>query len=286
MPVKAAFTLTPAESRRLIAKAVVKMPEVQAALEKGYVILPGSTANAYIVEELLGRSIPPASYTAGIVCHRLLCVTPPEARDAHIPTILYKGEVVNKSIREALDDFHLETVIIKGANAIDPAGNVGVITSGFDGGTVPQIIGTVTSQGLKLIVPVGLEKLVASVPDAAKVTGAKTLDYSMGADFGMYSLSNTVPVTEIEAFKILFDAEAVHVASGGQGDTAGAVVLIVMGEDDQVKAAIDLVESIKGEPEAAPLKSVCVSCAYACRYAGIEEEDLPAWLQKTAEDLA
>ncbi|MBM3187273.1 MAG: hypothetical protein FJZ90_00945, partial [Chloroflexi bacterium] len=190
---KAAFTLTPSESRRLIAKAIVQMPAVRTALERAYVILPGSTINAYIVQELLGREVAPARFTAGIVTHRLLCVTDVADRDAGIPTILYKGQVVNKTIREALDDFYRETVVIKGANAIDHEGNVGVITSGFDGGTVAAIIGTMTSQGLKLIAAVGLEKLVPSVKDSARYTGAKTLDYTMGADFGMYCLTDAIP---------------------------------------------------------------------------------------------
>ncbi len=137
---KAAFTLTPPESRRLIAKAVAQMPAVQAALKNAYVIIPGSTANAYVVQELLGRDVAPAAFTAGTICHRLLCVTNPGDRDAHIPTILHKGQPVQKTMAEALSDFHRDTVIIKGANAIDPEGNVGVITSGFDGGTVAAMI--------------------------------------------------------------------------------------------------------------------------------------------------
>lgn len=283
---KAAFTLTPPESRRLLAKAVAAMPEVQAALENAYVIIPGSTANAYVVEELLGREIPKATFTAGIITHRLLCVTDVDDRDAQIPTILYKGEPCGKSIREALDDFHIETVIIKGANAIDLDGNVGVITSGFDGGTVPVILGTATSQGLNIIVPVGLEKLVPSVVESSAAAGAKTLDYSMGADFGMYCLPNTLPITEIDALDILFDVDAVHVASGGTGDSHGAVVLIIEGADANVKAAIECIEDIKGEPPAAPLKGTCETCRYACRFAGTKEEDLPAWLQKVDVDVA
>jgi hypothetical protein len=40
---RAVFTLTPAESKRLIAKAVVQMEEVQVANERGYVIIAGGT---------------------------------------------------------------------------------------------------------------------------------------------------------------------------------------------------------------------------------------------------
>ena len=159
---KAASTLTPAESKRLLAKAVVQMPEVRAALEKAYVILPGGTTNAFVAQELLGRDVVPARFTAGIVTHGMLCVTNPQDRAA-LPDHPAQGQVVDKTIRQALDDFHRETVIIKGANAVDPEGHVGVITSGFDGGTVAAIWGTVTSQGLNIIAPVGLEKLVRSV---------------------------------------------------------------------------------------------------------------------------
>ena len=276
---KAVFTLTSAESRRLIAKGVVQMPEMKAALEAAYVILNGGTTNAFVAQELLGRYVEPGRFTAGINTNGLLCVTNPAER-IPFPIILHKGQVVQKTIREALDDFHRETVVIKGANAIDPEGNVGVITAGFDGGTVPQILGTITSQGLKLIVPVGLEKLVKSVKESASYVGAKTFDYSMGADFGMFCLTNATPVTEIEALRILCGVEAKHIASGGIGGSEGSVVLAIMGEDANVKAAIALVESIKGEKPVASFKGDCETCRYACRFAKTKEADLPAWLQR------
>jgi hypothetical protein len=283
--VKAVFTLTPAESKRLLAKAVVKMPAVRAALEQAYVILPGGTTNAFVAQELLGWDVVPARFTAGISTHGLLCVTDPADRQP-FPIILHKGQVVNKTIREALDDFHRATVIIKGANAVDPDGHVGVITSGFDGGTVAAIWGTVTSQGLNIIAPVGLEKLVTSVCDSALYTGAKTFDYAIGADFGMYCIIKATVVTEIEALRILFNVDAKHVASGGIGGSEGAVVLVMMGEDAAVQEAIALIESIKGEPPVRPMKGTCAACRYACRFAGTQEADLPAWLQRTSWDIA
>ncbi len=275
---KAVFTLTPAESKRLIAKAVVRMPQMQAALEKAYVILGGGTTNAFIAEELLGKPVEPARFAAGISTNGVLCVTAAKDRLPY-PVIFYKGQVVQKTVREAFDDFHKETVVIKGANAVDAEGNVGVITAGFDGGTVPQIIGTVTSQGLTLIAPVGLEKLVPSVKEASLLTGAKTFDYCLGADFGMFCLVNAKVVTELEALKIMFGVEARLVAAGGVGGSEGAVVLVVTGEDNAVKAALSLVESIKGEKPMAGLKNVCETCRYACRFKGTKEADLPAWLR-------
>jgi len=280
---KAMFVLTPAESKRLIARAVVRMPEVQTALEKAYVCVVGGTTNGFIAQELAGLDIEPQRYTAGTSTQRVLCVTPADQRDARIPLVLYQGQVVEKSLKEVFEDFHLETVLIKGANAVDPEGNVGIITSGFDGGTVAATIGYMTSTGMRYVFPVGLEKLIPSVPDAVRWTGSKTFDYSMGAHFGMYCLNNGIVVTEIQALEILAGVEASQVAAGGIGGSEGAVVLAVRGEQEAVRQAIEIVESIKGEPPVPAFKGVCRDCPYdRCAYHGLEEEELPAWLQSAA----
>ena len=279
---KFVFTLTPAESRRLIAKAVVAMEEVKKARESAYVIVLSGVTNALVAQELLGRrDIKPQHSTVGTSTQGVLCITNPQERDAVMPLILYKGQVVKKTPAEALQDFHRETVVIKGANAIDPEGNVGVITAGFDGGSVAQVIGYVTSKGLKFITAVGLEKLVPSVKQAAQAVGASTIDYSLGADFGMYCLSNVDAVTEIRALKLLCGVDTVHVASGGIGGNEGAVVLASVGSEGSVKKAISLVESIKGEPALPALKGTCENCRYAyCVFYQKKEEELPHWLQK------
>jgi hypothetical protein len=275
---KAAFTLIPTESRRLIAKAVVQMEEIKIAKEKAYIILCGGTTNGYIAQELLGkRNVEPQRFTAGTSTHRLLCVTDADKR-IPFPIILHKGEISSKTLPEALQDFRIDTVLIKGANAVDPEGNVGVITSGFDGGTIAATIGPVTSQGLKYIFAVGLEKMVASVKEAAAWAGAKTLDYTIGADFGMYCIPNGTVVTEIQALKILANVEAKHIASGGVGESAGAVVLVIKGEEADVRKAIFIVESIKGEPLLKGFKGTCEKCRYACKFAGKKVEELPEWL--------
>jgi hypothetical protein len=276
---KAAFTLIPSESKRLIGKGVAQMAEVKLANEKGYVIVNGGTTNAYVAQELLGSKEPtPQKYTAGTSTHRTLCVTDADKRTP-FPIIFYKGERSSKTLSEALNDFHKETVIIKGANAIDAKGRVGVISSGFDGGTMGATLGTAVSQGLKYIVPVGLEKLVPCVEEACACTGAKTLDYTMGADFGMFLIPNAKVVTEIEALNILADVEAKHVASGGVGESAGAVVLVIEGPKENIKEAISIIEAIKGEPVLPGFKGTCEVCHYNCCFAGKKLDELPEWLR-------
>jgi hypothetical protein len=275
---KAAFTLIPAESRRLIAKAVVQMEEVKTAMEKAYVILNGGTSNGYIAQELFGmKDLKPETFTAGTNSHRLLCVTEAAGRTP-FPIIYHRGKPSSATLKEALNDFHKETVVIKGANAVDPNGRAAVIAAGFDGGTMGATLGTVVSQGLKYIVPVGLEKLVASVDCCTAFTGAKTFDYTMGADFGMFCIPNALVVTEIEALKILAGVEAMHVASGGIGESAGSVVLVARGDRECVQKAVSLIESIKGEPTIPGFKGNCGTCPYRCVYAGKKPEQLPAWL--------
>ena len=173
--------------------------------------------------------------------------------------------------------------MIKGANAVDMDGYVGVITSGFDGGTIPRIIGTVTSKGLKYIAPVGLEKLVPSVQAAAKALGgASHIDISLGADPGMYCIANTTIITEIQAIKILFGCDAALVCCGGVGGNEGAVTLAVDGEKDRIQDMVAFLEqNIKGEPPVKGNKGICEICRYRfCRYCGKKPEELPEWMKK------
>lgn len=275
---KAVFTLVPSESRRLLAKATVELEEVKIAKEKAYIILCGGVTNGFVAQELLGIETDPQRCTAGISSKRMLCVTPEEERHI-LPMVVYKGKPVDMTIQEAFEDFYSETVVIKGGNAIDLEGNVGVITSGFDGGTVAATIGTVTSTGLKYIFPIGLEKLVPSVREAVEYVGSKTFDYSLGANFGMYCLVKGDLITEIEALKVLANVEAKQVAAGGVGGSEGAVVLVIWGEDEDVKKAISIIESIKGEPPVKGLVGNCETCPYDCRYQGFKFEDLPEYMR-------
>lgn len=278
------FTLTSSESRRLIAKAVVQMPEFKAAWKNAYVLLAGGTSNAFIAQELLGRdAVDPALCTVGISTDGMLCVTNPDSRKS-FPNVFFKGEAQpEKTLADGLNDYHPETVFIKGANAVDKDGFVGVITSGFDGGTIPHVIGTVTSKGLKYITPVGLEKLVFSVRDSAKALGgASHIDISMGADPGMYCLGNTTVITEIQAIKILFSCEASLVCCGGVGGNEGAVTLTADGDEEKIKVLTDFLETqVKGEPPVHGNKGICETCRYRfCRYCGKKPEELPDWMKK------
>ena len=84
-------------------------------------------------------------------------------------------------------------------------------------------------------------------------------------------------------------------ASGGASGTEGAVVLVAEGDKAEVKAAIRIVEAVKGEPALQPRKGVCEICGVAspvqsadyetaglpkrCPYEKMPEADLPDYLK-------
>jgi len=54
---KAIIVLSASESKRLIAKGIAKLPEIQRAYREGVIGLPLCTTNAYIYDEQSGKSI-------------------------------------------------------------------------------------------------------------------------------------------------------------------------------------------------------------------------------------
>ncbi len=244
--VTAIFALTPSESKRLIAKAVAVLPEVQKAYREGWLVISRGTTNAYLAEEILGLKVPKYNYCAGIICDGALKTTSREER--MLPYVLHKGQPTDMTTDEAVKYFGADDVFVKGANAVDPWGNAGVLVGDEKGGTIGGALGSLAARGSHLIVPVGLEKLIPSVPEAARVCGIKRFKYALDMAVGLVPIVTARVVTEIQALALLAGVKATHVGSGGIGGSEGAVALVVEGTDEQVQRAWDLVQAIKGEP--------------------------------------
>lgn len=238
--------VVPSESKRLIAKGVLALPEVKRALKEGLFVVSRGTTTAYIAEEILGLKLPKANCTAGIITERRLAVTIPEKGLG--PWVFRRGVKIEESAEEALKQFTATDVSVKGANAIDPQGNVGVLAANDFGGTIGSIWPVLAARGSHLIVPAGLEKMIASVVDASWACGNKLFKYVMGTRVALMPVVSAKVVTEIQALEILTGVHAIHVSSGGVGGSEGAVVIALEGSDETVKRAFDLVKSVKGEP--------------------------------------
>ncbi len=255
-------TLTVSEGKRLIAKGVMKLPSVQQALKEGTIIIAGGTTNGFIAEELTGVGIDKERYTAGVICQGRLCVTPPERRIN--PLVLKKGQAVDSDWQTALQDFTHKDVFIKGGNALDPAGNVGVLMANREGGTIGKALPIVVARGSKLILPLGLEKLIPSVLDAAASLGIDALDDGMGLKVGLMSVSYGQVITEIEALQLLGGLEKViPVAAGGIGGSEGSLTLLLEGNKEAVDLAYSIANSLKGEPPLPENKRAC-PCQQPC----------------------
>jgi hypothetical protein len=274
---QALFTLTPSESKRLLGKAVASMPEVQHAKENGYLVVGRGSTNAFILEELLNSKMDKERYAAGQVIRGAFCVLPTGLRAK--PVILHKGEVLNVEPGAVIDKLTPGDVLIKGANAVDPFGNVGVVMAGPGGGMMGQFYMALKAQGVATIYPVGLEKLIPSVEEAARYGGKMLIGRSIGCRVGMALVADGRIVTEIEAIEILSDLKAVHYASGGWGGAEGSITLIVEGEEDDVNRCLDFIEGIKGEPPLPAVKGTCKGCGAPCSFDGKEEKELPVYLR-------
>lgn len=244
---RATVVLNPAASKRLIGKAVAALPEVQDAYLRGRLSISTGTTCKYVVEELTGDNIEPYRYSVGMIANSTLTSSVPEDRDC--PRFLVKGEL-QKDL-EALkffDQFEKGDVVIKGGNAVDPEGNAGVIVANNQGGTIGGVLSFLSVRGIPLIMPIGLEKSIASVIDASSGWGQLTQSRSMGLDIWLYPVTCGLVVTEIEALGILAGVAARHVGSGGVAGSEGAVVLLIEGRKKDVEKAWDIVQSVKDEP--------------------------------------
>ena len=298
---KSLFVFTPTESKRLIGKAVAAMDEVKTALKKANILVSHGSTSVYVLEEILGKEqllklMSPATYLSGIIIRGTLCATLGSEKP---PVVLLKKGVVTPpapTMSEMLRDFGADSVVIKGASAVDLEGDAGVLVSNPEGGTIGWAIGSIWARGIRLITPVGLEKLVPSVKKSVSLCGQYTFDYVQGRNVGMIPLTGANVVTEIAALRILTGVEGYLIASGGVSGSEGSVTIVVEGNREPMSKAIKLVESIKGEPPINFRKGICEICVHQsptqpkdfdtsafpkyCQFQGVKEEDLPGYLRK------
>jgi len=246
----AEVVLTPSESKRLIGKAVASMEVVKETLKSGLIIIIKGTTNSYVAEEILKKPIEKERYGRGVVVPVGLSYLPDEES---VPDVIIENGKIRKdlTLEEANKMLKTGDVLIKGANALDSDGITGVFVARApvtDGGTVGRSLGTVVGRGVTFIVPVSLEKLISiSIREVVTQLNDKEVNLAMGLAVNMMPTMGKV-VTEIEAFEILAGVEAVNIGAGGVGGAEGARVFLLKGDEEAVKTAFNLIQSVKGEP--------------------------------------
>lgn len=232
------ITLTPSESKRIIAMGVKKLPVIQQALKKGIILITLGTTNAYVAEELTGKKIDHARYAAGYIDGTTTVVP----QDKRLPAIALKnGKEVNADT--IINEMTSQDVVIKGANAIDRNGVAGVMMANPVGGTTGSILGTVMAKGINLVIPVGLEKSIPySVIESSKRIGIQRCSKATGLPVGMMPLCGKV-VTEVEALTLLGAEDVFPIGAGGINGGEGSITLCVIG--DKADDIFELVQKVK-----------------------------------------
>jgi hypothetical protein len=162
--------------------------------------------------------------------------------------ILHDGQPVAGTNRfEAARQLGPGDVFIKGANALNYDKKVaGVCIGDANSGTVGGTLGPIIGRRATLVIPVGLEKLVAhDILETTRLLGQG--EEAANRVHPLFPVTGEI-VTEIEAFALLCDVQARHVGSGGIFGAEGAVRLLLQGAPEQIEAALRLVRELQAEP--------------------------------------
>jgi len=246
--------LTVAEGKRLIAKGVANLPQVQAALKNGVVIICRGTTNTYVAEEILNTDFEHGPFTTGKIYPAQNAKTVPTGEPI-TEIVLIDGKWDKEiSFIEALENLAPGDVVIKGANALDYENKLaGVCIGARDSGTTGKFMPYVVARKAHLVIPIGLEKQVTTdllTLSAKMQQPVETIGYVPS----MFLL-NGIIVTEIEALKTFADVEVFDGASGGIGGAEGAAWLIARGSKKEVQKALEVIEAVQGEKPFADKKT-------------------------------
>ncbi|UMZ74948.1 hypothetical protein [Natranaerofaba carboxydovora] len=262
---KALLTLLPHESKRLIAKGVKKILEDRNVLENNKVLISLGTTNIYVLEEITGAPLKEREkFIAGMITEGVQCINAKENRLT--PVLIDKnGQAAHvMDMFETIKEFGKDDVFIKGANAVDNENNIGIYMANEDTGGTISVYPFLAARGINMINPVGMEKLIPSVPLVADKVGTRELDYNIGKKCGMICIPSSTVVSEIEAFGVLTGVNAYHVSSGGVEGSEGACGFLLEGERNQVEKSISLIKEIKKEPSLEVKKISCSDCDSPC----------------------
>ena len=244
---KAQFSLTVAESKRLIARGVVALDIVRARMQQGIIMVSSGTTNAYVLEELLGERFDKRTYVTGRTLPAR-CSLPDWPRQNRPDAVFRDGKLAPELDRfSSVKVMRPGDIFIKGANALNyERGVAGILVGGEGGGTIGGTLGYIITQKLTLLIPVGLEKCVPYPIERASELIAQQ-DEAQGGVVSLFPVHGRI-FTEIEALHTLAGVEAIPCSAGGIAGAEGATWFLIRGEAEAVRKAMGIVEEIRGEP--------------------------------------
>lgn len=243
------YCITTSMGKRLIGKGIAQIPQIQAVLEKGTLVIIAGTTNGYVAEEVLAMLGQAEGFTR-MGFRRGATVAPGKT----LPKADLQGDVVivdgtwqkGKTIFDIVDDLKAGDIVLKGANAFDSYGQAAVQIGHPQGGTIHATLAAVYGRRVQLIVPVGVEKRVFE----DVVALARDVNAPDAVGPRLYPLPGEV-FTELDAIELLTGAEARLVAAGGIYGAEGAAWVGISGSAKQEEAAAALIRAVRDEPPCA-----------------------------------
>lgn len=228
---QASVVLTPVQGKKLIARAIAALPEVEEALESGILVIVAGTTNRYVAEEILkktGEEVSLEGFFRGVTVPRGVKAA---GADPVSDVVIRKGKwIKGQTIFDAAPDLKPGDLIFKGANAVDlEAKEAAVLVGNSALGTSKPILEAAYGRRVGVILPVGVEKRV-ELPVAVLADLARDPDT---AGPRLLPLPGEV-FTEIDAMETLYGLEAEILAAGGVMGAEGAVYFLVNGEEEDV----------------------------------------------------
>jgi hypothetical protein len=267
---KSLVTLTSSESKRLVAKGIVKMDIVQRALGEGIIAIDGGSSGAYVSEEL-AKELDVAleikdmrDCIIGLIAEDGSCL---EAVEALKLPVFVKGQVEYvdfpaENFSKYFPQMNDRDIFIKGGNAVDINGNAGGLCAANGGGHLGGWLPHALVAGINVIVPITVNKTIPTTMDkVVSELGIKkiSMKHCHGMAVGMLPMPGFV-IREMEALQLLAEVEVIPIAGSGIGSGEGTVTLLVQGEEGEVEKTWEIVQSIKGEPQLEEKRSDCKTC--------------------------
>jgi len=235
------FTLTVNAGKWIIAKAISELECVKESLSKGKLILFGGTTVSSLSEILFGTPL----RLSGRVTPRGTVTAFHKKEEIPHNMLFTQGKVYDLDrdpfAKNILKKMGKSDVVVTGANGYDIYGNAFLMAGSYGLGERINLLAPIHTEGSKLIIAVGLEKLIpGSALEAIKIAGRNSSIWSMGASVGLVPLLGDI-INEIEAIKILVGIKPVVIGRGGIQGAEGSSTMIAQGDKQSLQKLVDLI---------------------------------------------
>lgn len=270
---KIQITLLVEESKELIARAVINHRDVKESLIDGKVVLKGGTTVSRISEKIVGKPL--------MICGRITergTVSTLNERESPHTLLIEKNRVTNIDdiLNEEFSKLTEKDIVIIGANALDVYGNTAMMAGSPGGGDIGRNMSFLYTDGVKVIIPVGIEKLIpGNINEIIKNSSRKGKNFSYGMSVGLFPVFGEV-ITEVEAIQLLSEVKCQVIGAGGLDGANGSITLEIWGENEEVSRILEIIKDIKSSEikvsgdlnSLEECKAVCESCKshLACGY--------------------